>query len=120
MNDKAATLMDAKLKMPLQIGWHLMGRFGSKPKQVWSIRPTLQREDRIRDLALFDLTIDSKLRGCDLFLLCHKTLVRFYGIACGMRLMIHEANRGTFICHTRKRITPRHLCRGADPRAWAR
>ena len=37
-----------------------------KPKQVWSIRLTLQREGRIRDLALFDLAIDSKLRGCDL------------------------------------------------------
>ena len=35
-------------------------------KQVWSIRLTLQRERRIRDLALFDLAIDSKLRGCDL------------------------------------------------------
>lgn len=37
-----------------------------KPKQVWSIRLNLQREHRIRDLALFDLAIDSKLRGCDL------------------------------------------------------
>ena len=37
-----------------------------KPKQVWSIRLNLQRETRIRDLALFDLAIDSKLRGCDL------------------------------------------------------
>lgn len=37
-----------------------------KPKQVWSIRLNLQREGRIRDLALFDLAIDSKLRGCDL------------------------------------------------------
>jgi integrase len=37
-----------------------------KPKQVWSIRLTLQREDRIHDLALFDLAIGSKLRGCDL------------------------------------------------------
>ncbi len=37
-----------------------------KPKQVWSIRLTLQRESRIRDLALFDLAVDSKLRGCDL------------------------------------------------------
>ncbi|MGI4792982.1 MAG: tyrosine-type recombinase/integrase [Janthinobacterium lividum] len=36
-----------------------------KSKQVWSIRLTLQREGRIRDLALFDLAIDSKLRGCD-------------------------------------------------------
>ena len=37
-----------------------------KPKQVWSIRLTLQRESRIRDVALFDLAINSKLRGCDL------------------------------------------------------
>jgi integrase len=32
---------------------------------VWAIRVRLQVERRIRDLALFDLAIDSKLRGCD-------------------------------------------------------
>jgi integrase len=32
---------------------------------VWSIRTKLQIEGRIRDLALFNLAIDSKLRGCD-------------------------------------------------------
>ncbi len=37
-----------------------------KPKQVLAIRLTLQREKRVRDLAMFDLAIDSKLRGCDL------------------------------------------------------
>jgi len=37
-----------------------------KPKQVWAIRLHLQREKRLRDLAMFDLAIDSKLRGCDL------------------------------------------------------
>jgi integrase len=37
-----------------------------KPKQVWAIRLHLQREQRVRDLAMFDLAIDSKLRGCDL------------------------------------------------------
>ena len=37
-----------------------------KPKEVWSIRVRLQLEDRKRDLALFNLAIDSKLRGCDL------------------------------------------------------
>ena len=37
-----------------------------KPKQVSSIRLNLQREHRIRDLALFNLAIDSKLRGSDL------------------------------------------------------
>jgi integrase len=37
-----------------------------KPKDVWSIRVRLQLEHRTRDLALFNLAIDSKLRGCDL------------------------------------------------------
>ena len=37
-----------------------------KPKQVWAIRFWLERERRLRDRALFDLAIDSKLRGCDL------------------------------------------------------
>jgi hypothetical protein len=42
---------------------------GSKPplrtKDVWSIRTKLQLEKRTRDLALFNLAIDSKLRGCN-------------------------------------------------------
>jgi integrase len=37
-----------------------------KPKEVWVIRVRLQLERRRRDLALFNLAIDSKLRGCDL------------------------------------------------------
>ena len=36
-----------------------------RPKHVWSIRTRLQLEGRIRDLAMFNLAIDSKLRGCD-------------------------------------------------------
>ena len=35
------------------------------PKHVWAIRTRLQMEERKRDLALFNLAIDSKLRGCD-------------------------------------------------------
>ena len=37
-----------------------------KPKDVWAIRVRLQLKHRARDLALFNLAIDSKLRGCDL------------------------------------------------------
>ena len=37
-----------------------------KPQQVWAIRFWLDREGRVRDRALFDLAIDSKLRGCDI------------------------------------------------------
>ena len=50
--------------------WNAGRKFGAKrplkPKQVWAIRFWLQRERRLRDRALFDLAIDSKLRGCDL------------------------------------------------------
>jgi integrase len=35
-------------------------------KQIWAVRFFLEREGRLRDRALFDLAIDSKLRGCDL------------------------------------------------------
>jgi integrase len=37
-----------------------------KPKEIWAIRFRLQLGHRTRDLALFNLGIDSKLRGCDL------------------------------------------------------
>ena len=37
-----------------------------KPQQVWAIRVRLQIADHKRDLALFNLAIDCKLRGCDL------------------------------------------------------
>ena len=37
-----------------------------KPREVWTIRIRLQLEARKRDLAMFNLAIDSKLRGCDL------------------------------------------------------
>ena len=37
-----------------------------KLKDIWAIRIHLQLDQRIRELALFNLAIDSKLRGCDL------------------------------------------------------
>ena len=50
--------------------WNAGHKLGAKrplkPKQVWEIRFWLEREQRLRDRALFDLAIDSKLRGCDL------------------------------------------------------
>ena len=35
-------------------------------KDIWAIRVRLQMQERLRELALFDLGIDSKLRACDL------------------------------------------------------
>ncbi len=37
-----------------------------KPKEIWAIRVRLQMAERARELALFNLGIDSKLRACDL------------------------------------------------------
>jgi integrase len=57
------------ISSPKQRPWN-KGKFtGAKPplqpKHVWSIRSKLQSEGRTRDLALFNLAIDSKLRACD-------------------------------------------------------
>ncbi len=36
-----------------------------KPKDIWTLRVKLQREHRLRELALLNLGVDSKLRACD-------------------------------------------------------
>jgi len=51
-----------------RVPWNKGKLIGAKPplrpSHVWSIRTKLQMADRKRDLALFNLDIDSKLRGC--------------------------------------------------------
>jgi integrase len=50
--------------------WNAGRKLGAKralkPQQVWAIRFYLDRERRVRDRAMFDLAIESKLRGCDI------------------------------------------------------
>lgn len=47
--------------------YRLMGQKPAlKMKEVWSIRARLELKKRVRDLALFNLANDSKLRACDL------------------------------------------------------
>lgn len=46
------------------------------PKQVWAIRARLENAGNLRDLALFHVAIDSKLRGCDLVELAVTDLVK--------------------------------------------
>ena len=54
---------------PKRVPWNKGKLTGAKPplrpKHVWSIRTKLQIEGRARELAMFNLAIDSKLRGCD-------------------------------------------------------
>ena len=63
-----------------------------KIKQVWSIRFFLDREGRMRDRALFDLALDSKLRGCDLVKIKIGTLV--VGHAIRPRSMVVQQKTG--------------------------
>ena len=50
--------------------WNKGKLVGQKPplklREIWAIRIRLQLAERTRDLALFNLAIDSKLRACDL------------------------------------------------------
>ena len=61
--------IQAQNQLPHQ-AWNLGRIIGPKPplkpKHIWAIRTRLQHEERTRDLAMFNLAIDSKLRGCDL------------------------------------------------------
>ena len=54
----------------LQAPWNKGKLVGQKPplklKEIWAIRIRLQLANNLRDLALFNLAIDSKLRSCDL------------------------------------------------------
>ncbi len=66
MNDDEMTTPCKHVRRP---PWNKGKLIGAKPPlrqgHVWSIRTRLQLERRTRDLALFNLAIDSKLRGCD-------------------------------------------------------
>jgi integrase len=50
--------------------WNAGRKLGAKralkPQQVWAVRFWLDCKGRVRDRAMFDLAIDSKLRGCDI------------------------------------------------------
>ena len=63
-----------------------------KLKEVWAIRVRLQLEHRTRELALFDLGLDSKLRACDL-----------------VKLRVRD------ICHG-ERVAPRAILPRSKPR----
>ena len=58
-------------------------------RDVWAIRTRLQLLDRTRELALFNLAIDSKLRACDLLSLRARDLMQ--GGRIGRRAMVMQA-----------------------------
>ena len=62
-------------RRPWNVGKNVEVKRPFTQKQVWAIRFYLDREQRIRDRAMFGLAIDSKLRECDLVKLKIRDLV---------------------------------------------
>ena len=62
--------METDIASPAKVPWNKGKIVGQKAplklKDIWAIRIRLQLSHRTRELALFDLGLDSKLRACDL------------------------------------------------------
>jgi integrase len=65
MQDQENATLASHKRVPWNKGKVTGAKPPLRPKHVWSIRTKLQIEGRARDLAMFNLAIDSKLRGCD-------------------------------------------------------
>jgi len=65
MQDDLATVPRPRHQVPWNKGKITGAKPPLRPKHVWSIRSKVQLEGRKHDLALFNVAIDSKLRGCD-------------------------------------------------------
>jgi integrase len=65
MQDEVIATSTPQKRVPWNKGRLTGAKPPLRPKHVWAIRTKLQIEGRVRDLAMFNLAIDSKLRGCD-------------------------------------------------------
>lgn len=65
MDEKQASLTIIGQHIPWNKGKLTGPKPALQPKHVWAIRSHLELDGRKRDLALFNLALDSKLRGCD-------------------------------------------------------
>ena len=76
--------------------WNKGKLTGQKPplklKEIWAIRIRLQISKQIRDLALFNLAIDSKLRSCDLVKI--RVTVVTHGATVSRRAMVMQQKTG--------------------------
>ena len=64
-----------------------------KLKDIWALRVRLQMQGRVRELALFNLGIDSKLRGCDLVALRVRDVCHGDQMASRAIVMQHKTQR---------------------------
>ena len=65
MQDEVIAIPTPHKRVPWNKGKLTGAKPPLRPKHVWSIRTKLQIAGRISDLAMFNLVIDGKLRGCD-------------------------------------------------------
>jgi hypothetical protein len=97
------------------IPWNKGKLLGQKPplklKEIWAIRIRLQLTHRYRELALFNLAIDSKLRGCDLVGLRVHDLVQGSRIA-ARTIVMQKKTRSDWT----RRPTARIRCVARKPR----
>jgi hypothetical protein len=64
-----------------------------KLRDIWALRVRLQMESRVRELALFNLGIDNKLRGCDLVSLKVRDICHGDAVASRAVVMQHKTSR---------------------------
>lgn len=80
-----------------RIPWNKGKLIGQKPplklKEIWTIRIRLQLAGNIRDLALFNLAIDSKLRSCDLVKIRVKDIANGTTVSSRAIVMQQKTNR---------------------------
>lgn len=89
--------MEGKATAPSREPWNKGKIVGQKApfklKDVWALRVRLQLAGRVRELALFDLGIDSKLRGCDLVRLRVRDISHGDQVASRAIVMQHKTQR---------------------------
>ena len=80
-----------------QVPWNKGKLIGQKSplklKEIWEIRIRLQMTKNIRELALFNLAIDSKLRGCDLVTLRISDVAQSNRVSSRAIIMQHKTHR---------------------------
>ena len=89
-----------------------------KPFHVWGIRVRLQVAHRTRDLALFDLALDSKLRGCDLIRLHVSDLLSSSGVKRRVMILQQKTGRPVQFEQARRSIAAWVEQKGLRPDDW--
>ena len=89
--------MSIEISTPAREPWNKGKIIGQKMpfklKDIWALRVPLQMEGRVRELALFNLGIDSKLRGCDLVALKVRDVCHGDQVATRAIVMQHKTQR---------------------------